>query len=139
MMIATLRPVSYAARLLTRASLLQASLGLGLGLAAVAASAAPPTFGNEVDARVGAMFDNMSLSEKINFTRVNDGRMLPALAAQGLPGTHALDSSMGVGVGGQLFGAQYPSQSALAATAAKPRPRPRPACSRLARVSRRAA
>ncbi len=116
MMLATLRPVSYAARLLTRASLLQAGLGLGLGLAAVAASASPPTFGNEVDARVGAMFDNMSLSEKINFTRVNDGRMLPALAAQGLPGTHALDSSMGVGVGGQLFGAQYPSQSALAAT-----------------------
>lgn len=90
---------------------------LALGLGAIAsAHAAPPVFGNEVDARVGAMFDNMSLSEKINFTRVNDGHMLPVLAAQGLSGTTAYDSSMGVHVGGRTFGASYPSQSALAAT-----------------------
>ncbi|WP_216643141.1 beta-glucosidase [Pseudoduganella dura] len=70
----------------------------------------------EVEARVSAMFDNMTLSEKINFTRVNDGHMLPVLGAQGLQGTLAYDSSMGVQVRGALFGAQYPSPSALAAT-----------------------
>lgn len=90
-------------------------LTLGMGMMA-SANAAPPVFGNEVDARVGAMFDNMSLSEKINFTRVNDGRMIPALWSQNLPGTKAYDSSMGVHVGGKTFGAQYPSPSALAAT-----------------------
>lgn len=90
-------------------------LGVGLGLMTHAV-AAPPVYGNEVEARVGAMFDNMSLSEKINFTRVNDGRMIPALPSQGLPGTRAYDSSMGLHVGGRTFGNQFPSPSALAAT-----------------------
>ncbi|HEX8601883.1 MAG TPA: glycoside hydrolase family 3 C-terminal domain-containing protein [Pseudoduganella sp.] len=83
---------------------------------ACAAQAAPARSWAEVEARVSAMFDNMSLSEKINFTRVNDGHMLPVLGAQGLAGTLAYDSSMGVQVGGALFATQYPSPSALAAT-----------------------
>lgn len=94
---------------------LSALVALAMGAIATA-HAAPPVSGNAVDARVGAMFDNMSLSEKINFTRVDDGRMLPKLDSQGLPGTTAMDSSMGVTVGGNVFGAQYPSQAALAAT-----------------------
>lgn len=94
---------------------LSAMIALSLG-AIAAVHAAPPVYGNQTDARVGAMFDNMSLSEKINFTRVTDGHMLPVLAAQGLPGTTAYDSSMGVHVANRTFGAQYPSQSALAAT-----------------------
>jgi len=94
---------------------LSALVALSLG-AIAGVHAAPPVYGNQTDARVGAMFDNMSLSEKINFTRVNDGHMLPILAGQGLPGTTAYDSSMGVHVGGRTFGAQYPSPSALAAT-----------------------
>jgi len=98
-------------RLLAHAGVLSMSLAMMNG-----ALAAGPVFGNQVDARVGAMFDNMSVSEKINFTRVNDGHMLPILAAQGLPGTLAYDSSMGVNKGGKTFGAQYPSPSALAAT-----------------------
>jgi beta-glucosidase len=84
--------------------------------AAYAADTATPRTGNEVEARVGAMIDNMSLAQKIGFIRVNDGRMLPLLPSQGLPGTVAYDSSMGVHVNNGTFGAQYPSQSALAAT-----------------------
>ncbi|HEX8615831.1 MAG TPA: glycoside hydrolase family 3 C-terminal domain-containing protein [Telluria sp.] len=90
-------------------------LALGLGQM-VAAHAATPMTGNEVEARVGAMIDNMSLSQKINFTRVDDGHMLPLLPSQGLGGTTAYDSSMGVHVNNGTFGAQYPSPSALAAT-----------------------
>ena len=98
------------------APLLRKSL-LALALANLgAAYAAGPVFGNEVDARVGAMIDNMTLSQKINFIRVDDGHMLPPLPSQGLPGTLAYDSSMGVHVGASTFGVQYPSQSALAAT-----------------------
>ena len=93
---------------------------LALALAPVfgahAAPAATPMSGNQVEARVGAMIDNMSLAQKINFIRVDDGRMLPVLPSQGLPGTVAYDSSMGVHVNNGTFGAQYPSQSALAAT-----------------------
>ncbi|WP_407316849.1 glycoside hydrolase family 3 C-terminal domain-containing protein [Pseudomonas sp. nanlin1] len=96
--------------------------GLRLSLLALSvaqassALAVTPMTGDEVEARVGAMLDNMSQSEKINFTRVNDGRMIPKLDAQGLQGTVAYDSAMGVLVGGKTFGAQYPSPSALAAT-----------------------
>ena len=75
-----------------------------------------PMTGNAVEARVGAVLDNMSLSEKIKFTRVNDGHMIPVLANQGMAGTTAYDSSMGVHVNNATFGAQYPSPSALAAT-----------------------
>jgi beta-glucosidase len=82
----------------------------------IAALAAGPVQGNEVEARVGAMIDNMSLQQKFEFIRVNDGRMLPRLPSQGLPGTLAYDSSMGVHVGQGTFGTQFPSQSALAAT-----------------------
>ena len=85
----------------------------GYGASALAAG---PVQGNEVEARVGAMIDNMSLQQKFEFIRVNDGRMLPRLPSQGLPGTVAYDSSMGVHVGLGTFGTQFPSQSALAAT-----------------------
>ncbi|WP_338761002.1 glycoside hydrolase family 3 C-terminal domain-containing protein [Massilia sp. METH4] len=90
-------------------------LGALAGHGAVAL-AAYPLQGNEVEARVGAMIDNMSLQQKFEFIRVNDGRMLPQLPSQGLPGTVAYDSSMGVHVGLGTFGTQFPSQSALAAT-----------------------
>lgn len=83
---------------------------------ATAALAAAPTSGNEVEARVGSTIDNMSQAEKINFTRVNDGHMFPPLTKWGIVGTVAYDSSMGVHVNNATFGAQYPSQSALAAS-----------------------
>ncbi len=96
-------------------------LTLSLGTMAIASAydvtpRTTPMVGNDVDARVGAMIDNMSTSEKINFTRVNDGRMIPLQQAQGLPGTVAYDSSMGVHINNATFGAQYPSLSALSAT-----------------------
>lgn len=88
-------------------SVLQANLAL---------AAVTPATGNEVEARVSSILDNMSQSEKINFTRVNDGHMIPPLLKWGIKGTTAYDSSMGVHVNNATFGAQYPSQSALAAT-----------------------
>lgn len=78
--------------------------------------AVTPMTGNEVEARVGAMLDNMNTAEKINFTRVDDGRMIPKFDKHNLQGTIAYDSAMGVHVNGGTFGAQYPSPSALAAT-----------------------
>ncbi|KGF65188.1 glycosyl hydrolase family 3 [Pseudomonas lutea] len=78
--------------------------------------AATPMTGNDVEARVGAVLDNMNISEKINFTRVDDGHMIPRLPKWGMEGTIAYDSSMGVHVNNATFGAQYPAQSALAAT-----------------------
>ncbi|RMR61340.1 Beta-glucosidase [Pseudomonas syringae pv. actinidiae] len=96
--------------------------GLGLSLLALGIAqagsvfAVTPMTGNEVEARVGAMLDNMTQSEKINFSRVDDGRMIPKLDKFNLQGTVAYDSAMGVLVGGKTFGAQYPSPSALAAT-----------------------
>ena len=82
---------------------------------ALAATVTPVT-GNEVEARVSSILDNMNQSEKINFTRVDDGHMIPSLLKWGIKGTVAYDSSMGVHVNNATFGAQYPSQSALAAT-----------------------
>lgn len=90
-------------------------IALGV-MQASAALAAGPTSGNEVEARVSSILDNMNPSEKINFTRVNDGHMIPSLLKWGIQGTVAYDSSMGVHVNNATFGAQYPSQSALAAT-----------------------
>ncbi|MDR6711389.1 beta-glucosidase [Pseudomonas hunanensis] len=96
------------------------TLGLSLlALGVMQASgvfAAAPAVGNEVEARVSSILDNMNQSEKINFTRVNDGHMIPSLLKWGIKGTVAYDSSMGVHVNNATFGAQYPSQSALAAT-----------------------
>ncbi|GFM64139.1 glycosyl hydrolase family 3 [Pseudomonas cichorii] len=95
---------------------------LGLSILAISVSqasiamAVTPMTGNEVEARVGAVLDNMSVSEKINFTRVDDGRMIPRLSKWGMEGTVAYDSAMGVHVNNATFGAQYPAQSALAAT-----------------------
>jgi beta-glucosidase len=95
---------------------------LSLSLLAISVSqaggvlAAPPVSGNAVEARVGAVLDNMNVSEKINFTRVDDGHMIPRLPKWGMEGTVAYDSSMGVHVNAVTFGAQYPAQSALAAT-----------------------
>ncbi|GAB0075356.1 hypothetical protein TOC8171_07540 [Pseudomonas syringae] len=76
----------------------------GLGLSVLALSVAQastvlavtPMTGNEVEARVGAMLDNMTQSEKINFSRVDDGRMIPKLDKFNLQGTVAYDSAMGV-------------------------------------------
>jgi beta-glucosidase len=90
-------------------------LALGV-MQATCALAAGPVSGNEVEARVGAILDNMNQSEKINFTRVDDGRMIPRLAKWGIEGTVAYDSAMGIHVNGVTFGAQFPAQSALAAT-----------------------
>ena len=83
----------------------------GLGLSVLALSVAQastvlavtPMTGNEVEARVGAMLDNMTQSEKINFSRVDDGRMIPKLDKFNLQGTVAYDSAMGVLVGGKTF------------------------------------
>ena len=70
----------------------------------------------EVEARVSSILDNMNQSQKINFTRVDDGHMIPRLPEWGIDGTVAYDASMGVHVNNATFGAQYPSQSGLAAT-----------------------
>jgi beta-glucosidase len=91
-------------------------LSLGVLQANLALAAVTPATGNAVEARVSSILDNMSQSEKINFTRVNDGHMIPSLLKWGIKGTVAYDSSMGVHVNNATFGAQYPSQSALAAT-----------------------
>ncbi|RMR65688.1 hypothetical protein ALP80_02003 [Pseudomonas savastanoi pv. fraxini] len=88
-------------------SVMQANLAL---------AAVTPATGNAVEARVSSILDNMNQSEKINFTRVDDGHMIPSLLKWGIKGTVAYDSSMGVHVNNATFGAQYPSQSALAAT-----------------------
>ncbi|WP_268796950.1 glycoside hydrolase family 3 protein [Pseudomonas huanghezhanensis] len=88
-------------------SIVQANLAL---------AAVTPATGNEVEARVSSILDNMNQSEKINFTRVNDGHMIPSLLKWGIKGTVAYDSSMGVHVNNATFGAQYPSQPAMAAT-----------------------
>ena len=82
----------------------------------LALAATTPATGDAVEARVSSILDNMNTSEKINFTRVNDGHMIPSLLKWGIKGTVAYDSSMGVHVNNATFGAQYPSQSALAAT-----------------------
>jgi beta-glucosidase len=102
---------------LARTSLLALSLGtMAIASAYDVTPRATPMVGNDVDARVGAMIDNMSTAEKIEFIRVDDGRMLPLQQAQGLPGTVAYDSSMGINKNSATFGAQYPSPSLLAAT-----------------------
>ncbi|WP_223160973.1 beta-glucosidase [Salinicola aestuarinus] len=75
-----------------------------------------PSDWQRVEARVSSILDNMSLSEQINYTRVDDGHMFPTLEKWGIDGTVAYDSSMGVHVDNKTFGAQYPSLSALAAT-----------------------
>ena len=102
-------------------SLFKHSLGLSLlafsvAQANFALAEVTPATGNAVEARVSSILDNMNQSEKINFTRVNDGHMIPSLLKWGIKGTVAYDSSMGVHVNNATFGAQYPSQSALAAT-----------------------
>ncbi|MEN5143611.1 glycoside hydrolase family 3 protein [Pseudomonas juntendi] len=103
-----------------RVNTLKHTLGLSLlALGVIQASsalAAAPASGNEVEARVSSILDNMNTAEKINFTRVNDGHMIPPLLKWGIQGTVAYDSSMGVHVNNATFGAQYPSQSALAAS-----------------------
>lgn len=103
-----------------RVNPLKHTLGLSLlALGVIQASsalAAAPTTGSEVEARVSSILDNMNMAEKINFTRVNDGHMIPSLLKWGIQGTVAYDSSMGVHVNNATFGAQYPSQSALAAS-----------------------
>ena len=70
----------------------------------------------EVEARVSSILDNMTQSEKYEFIRVNDGHMIPYNSRFGIDGTVAYDSSMGVYVNGEIFGASYPSQTLLAAT-----------------------
>lgn len=70
----------------------------------------------EVEAQVSAILDNMSQSEKYNFIHVNDGHMIPVNSRFGIEGTVANDSSLGLFVNGEIFGASYPSQTLLAAT-----------------------
>lgn len=91
-------------------------LAFSVAQANLALADVTPATGNAVEARVSSILDNMNQSEKINFTRVNDGHMIPSLLKWGIKGTVAYDSSMGVHVNNATFGAQYPSQSALAAT-----------------------
>ena len=91
-------------------------LAFSVGQANLAMAEVTPATGNAVEARVSSILDNMSESEKINFTRVDDGHMIPSLLKWGIQGTVAYDSSMGVHVNNATFGAAYPSQSALAAT-----------------------
>jgi len=83
----------------SRRTLISTAVLATLAAHGASAFAAGPVHGNDVEARVGAMIDNMSLQQKFEFIRVNDGRMLPRLPSQGLPGTVAYDSSMGVHVG----------------------------------------
>lgn len=85
-------------------------------ISATAYAADTPRTGNDVEARVGAILDNMNQSEKINFIRVDDGHMFPPVPRFGIPGTVAYDSSMAVHVDGGNFGAQYPAPVELAAT-----------------------
>lgn len=96
---------------------------LGLGLVALGAlqpvisqAEEAPTEWQRVEARVGSILDNMSLSEKINYTGVDDGHMFPRLDKWGIEGTVAYDSSLGVHVNNATFGAQFPSLTALSAT-----------------------
>ncbi|WP_110667951.1 beta-glucosidase [Salinicola halophilus] len=95
---------------------------VGVGLIAVSAVSPATALAQEanrwleVEARVSSILDNMSLSEQINYTRVDDGHMFPSLEKWGIEGTTSYDSSMGVHIGNGTFGAQYPSLSALAAT-----------------------
>ncbi|WP_447894546.1 glycoside hydrolase family 3 protein [Vreelandella sp. GE22] len=95
---------------------------VGFGLLAVSVLqpalliADEPTRWQQVEARVSSILDNMNQSQKINFTRVDDGRMIPSLPEWGIEGTVAYDASMGVHVNDATFGAQYPAQSGLAAT-----------------------
>jgi beta-glucosidase len=91
-------------------------VALSVAQANVALAQVTPATGNAVEARVSSILDNMSTSQKINFTRVDDGHMIPPLLNWGIQGTLAYDSSMGVHANNATFGAQYPSQSALAAT-----------------------
>lgn len=100
--------MSYINKTLIGSLLLSTALG--------AQAADTPRTGNEVEAHVGALIDNMTLSEQINFTRVDDGHMIPPVAKFGIPGTTAYDSSMGLFVNNTIFGASFPAQSALAAT-----------------------
>ncbi|WP_416424041.1 glycoside hydrolase family 3 C-terminal domain-containing protein [Pseudomonas sp. App30] len=91
-------------------------LAFSVAQANLALAEVTPATGDAVEARVSSILDNMSTSEKINFTRVDDGHMIPKLTKWGIQGTVAYDSSMGVHVNNATFGAQYPSQSAIAAT-----------------------
>ena len=110
------RPVSAFPMSAFKHTLALSLLSLGVLQANLALAAVTPATGNAVEARVSSILDNMNQSEKINFTRVNDGHMIPSLLKWGIKGTVAYDSSMGVHVNNATFGAQYPSQSALAAT-----------------------
>ncbi len=110
------RPVSAFPMSAFKHTLALSLLSLGVLQANLALAAVTPATGNAVEARVSSILDNMNQSEKINFTRVDDGHMIPSLLKWGIKGTTAYDSSMGVHVNNATFGAQYPSQSALAAT-----------------------
>ncbi len=70
----------------------------------------------DVEAKVSSILDNMSQSEKYQFIRVDDGHMIPTNHRFGIEGTVAYDSTMGVYVNKEIFGASYPSQTMLAAT-----------------------
>jgi beta-glucosidase len=77
---------------------------------------ATPMVGNDVEARVSAILDNMPTEYKIDYISGHNGYLLQEEKLFGLPGTVAIDSSMGVNGPNGVFGAQYPSSAALAAT-----------------------
>lgn len=70
----------------------------------------------EVEAQVSSILDNMTESEKYDFIAPNDGHMINYNDRFSIDGTVANDSSMGVYVNSEIFGASYPSQALLAAT-----------------------
>jgi beta-glucosidase len=82
--------------------------------------AAPPQVGEEVEKKVESLLAQMSTSDKLSYITSDPGHILRAMPHLGLPATVSHDSSMGI-YKDTMFGTQYPSQSALAATWSIPR------------------
>ncbi|MCQ3023538.1 glycoside hydrolase family 3 C-terminal domain-containing protein [Pseudomonas savastanoi] len=107
-------------QLSTRRFLLCTSLAAFPLAASFPSLAAPPIVGEEVEKKVEAMLGQMSTSDKLTYITSDAGHILRAVPQLGLPATISVDSSMGI-YRDVMFGTQYPSQSALAATWSIPR------------------
>lgn len=83
---------------------------------ACVAYAAPPTTGEQVEADVERYLQQFSIPEMIDYTRSENGYMIPPQPKLGLPGTVTYDSSMAVHTTDPVPGTQFPSPSALAAS-----------------------
>ena len=83
---------------------------------ACVASAAPPDTGPEVEQKVDQYLQQFTIPEMIDYTRSENGYMIPPLPKLGLPGTVTYDSSMAVHTSDPIAGTQFPSPSALAAS-----------------------